>query len=219
MDLDYQKLALLPLFTGIQEEDFPAMLACLGSFQKKYKKNEIIFFESNEIRNVGIILSGTVHMIKNDAEGYQTLLVTMKTGDLFGESFSCGSHLNAHVSFIATTPCIILFLPFYKIIHSCKMTCTFHHRLIENMVRYISDKNVQLMNKIEIISKKTLREKIMTYLQQQASVQNSKHFTISLGRLELADYLCADRSALTRELSHMQKDGLICYNKNTFEIL
>ena len=117
MDLDYQKLALLPLFTGIQEEDFPAMLAYLGSFQKKYKRNEIIFFESNEIRNVGIILSGTVHMIKNDAEGYQTLLVTMKTGDLFGESFSCGSHLNAHVSFIATTPCIILFLPFYKIIH------------------------------------------------------------------------------------------------------
>lgn len=99
------------------------------------------------------------------------------------------------------------------------MTYTFHHRLIENMVRYISDKNVQLMNKIEIISKKTLREKIMTYLQQQASEQNSKHFTISLGRLELADYLCADRSALTRELSHMQKDGLICYNKNTFEIL
>ena len=87
------------------------------------------------------------------------------------------------------------------------------------MVRLIGDKNVQLMHKIEIISKKTLREKIMTYLQQQSIEQSSKHFTISLGRLELAEYLCADRSALTRELSYMQKDGLISYEKNTFLLL
>ena len=75
------------------------------------------------------------------------------------------------------------------------------------------------MDKIEVISKKTLREKIMAYLHQQSMEQNSKHFTIPLGRLELAEYLCADRSALTRELSYMQKDGLICYEKNTFKLL
>ena len=219
MQLDFQQLALLPLFTGICQEDLPAMLSCLGSFQKDYQKDEIILLESNEVRNVGIILSGIVHMIKEDVEGYPTLLVTMKNGELFGESFACCSHLDAHVSFLAATPCTILFLPFYKIIHSCKMSCTFHHRLIENMVRLIGDKNVQLMHKIEIISKKTLREKIMTYLQQQSIEQSSKHFTISLGRLELAEYLCADRSALTRELSYMQKDGLISYEKNTFLLL
>ena len=87
------------------------------------------------------------------------------------------------------------------------------------MVRLIGDKNVQLMDKIEVISKKTLREKIMAYLHQQSMEQNSKHFTIPLGWLELAEYLCADRSALTRELSYMQKDGLICYEKNTFKLL
>lgn len=219
MQLDFHQLTLFPLFTGIYEEDLPVMLTCLGSFQKRYKKEEIILLESNEVRSVGIILSGTVHMIKNDSEGYQTLLVTMKEGELFGESFSCGSHLDARVSFLAATSCIILFLPFYKVIHSCKLTCTFHHRLIENMVRLIGDKNVQLMDKIEVISKKTLREKIMAYLHQQSMEQNSKHFTIPLGRLELAEYLCADRSALTRELSYMQKDGLICYEKNTFKLL
>lgn len=99
------------------------------------------------------------------------------------------------------------------------MTCTFHHRLIENMVQLIGDKNVQLMQKIEVISKKTLREKIMAYLQNQSIEQHSKSFTIPLGRLELAAYLCADRSALTRELSCMQKDGLIWYSKNTFKLL
>lgn len=213
MLLDFQQLTQLPLFTGVRKEDLSAMLTCLGSFQKNYKKDEIILLESNEVRNIGIILSGTVHMIKEDAEGYQTLLIAMKKGEIFGESFSCSSHLNAHVSFFAATPCTVLFLPFYKVIHSCKMTCTFHHRLIENMVQLIGDKNVQLMKKIEIISKKTLREKITAYLQNQALEQNSKCFTISLERLELAEYLCANRSALTRELSCMQEAGFIDYKK------
>ena len=205
MQLNFKQLASLPIFNGICEEDLPAMLNCLGSFQKNYQKDEIILLESNEVRSVGIILSGIVHMVKEDSEGYQTLLVAMKDGELFGESFSCGSHLNAHVSFFAAAPCTVLFLPFHKIIHSCKMSCTFHHRLIENMVQLIGDKNVQLMHKIEVISKKTLRD--------------SRQFTIPLSRLELAKYLCADRSALTRELSYMKKDGLISYEKNTFQLL
>ena len=97
MRLDIEQLTLLPIFKGIREEDLPAMLTCLGSFQKKYQKDEVIFLESNEVRNVGIILSGTVHMVKDDSEGYQTLLVVMKENELFGESFSCGSHLDAQV--------------------------------------------------------------------------------------------------------------------------
>lgn len=212
-------ISRLPLFSGIREEDIPTMLSCLGSFQKSYKKDEIILIESNEVRNVGVILSGMVHMVKEDENGDQALLVSMRESELFGESFSCGSILNARVSFFAATPCTILFLPFYKVIHACKMTCTFHHRLIENMVRLIGDKNVQLMQKIEVISKKTLREKIMTYLRHQAMEQNSGYFSIPLGRIELAKYLCADRSAMTRELACMQEDGLIMFEKNKFRIL
>lgn len=219
MRLDFKQLTLLPIFNGIREEDLPAMLSCLGSFLKDYQKDEVVFLESNEVKNVGIILSGTIHMVKEDSEGYQTLLVVMKENELFGESFSCGSRLDSQVSLLAATPCTVLFLPFYKIIHSCKLSCSFHHRLIENMVRLIGDKNVMLMQKIEVISKKTLREKILAYLRQQAMEHNSKQFTISLGRIELAEYLCADRSAITRELSYMQRDGLIIYEKNTFQLL
>ena len=84
MQLDFKQLISLPIFCGICEEDLPAMLNCLGSFQKNYQKDEIVLLESNEVRNVGIILSGVVHMVKEDSEGYQTLLVTMKEGELFG---------------------------------------------------------------------------------------------------------------------------------------
>ena len=216
---ELHQLVSLPLFAGIREEDLSDMLACLGSFQKNYKKDEIILLESHEVRSVGIILSGKVHMVKEDAEGDQTLLVTMREHELFGESFSCGSHLAAQVSFRAAAACTVLFLPFYKVIHSCKMSCPFHHRLIENMVQQLGDKNVRLMQKIEVSSKKTLREKILAYLRSQAPEEEGHRFSIPLGRLELADYLCADRSALTRELAHMKADGLIWYEKNQFQLL
>lgn len=212
------ELSKLPIFYGIKKEDLPAMLQCLGSYEKQYAKNEIIFLESCEIRSIGIILSGTVHMIKEDIEGSKTLIVCMKAGELFGETFSCGTQTDAKVSFLASTACRILFLPFYRVIHSCKLTCTFHHRLIENMIGLISNKNIQLMEKVEIISKKSLREKIICYLRVQEDHLKMREFEIPLGRLELADYLCADRSALTRELNSMQKEGLIRYRGNWFKM-
>lgn len=219
MHLDFCQLASSPLFAGIEKAQLPDLLSCLGSTQKQYKKQEIIVLESSLVRRAGLILSGTVHMVKEDAEGNQALLLTLQEGELLGESFSCGSSPDSCVSFLAASPCTVLFLPFPRLLSSCRRSCPFHHRLIENTVRLISDKNIRLMQKIEILSKKTLREKILAYLQQQAAARRCRQFTIPLGRLELAEYLCADRSALTRELSHMQKDGLISYNKNTFRLL
>ena len=219
MTITSQELSKMSLFAGIREEELSPMLHCLQSFEKSYQKGELILLESHAVRNVGLILSGMVHMVKEDEEGSETLILSMKEGELFGESFSCGSHIDARVSFLAATPCTVLFLPFHRVIHTCNMTCTFHHRLIENMVRMIGDKNVQLMRKIEIISKKTLREKALAYLRLQAEAQQSQHITVPLGRVELADYLCANRSALTRELAAMKQDGILDYDKNTFVLL
>lgn len=87
------------------------------------------------------------------------------------------------------------------------------------MVHIIASKNRDLMRKVEIISKKTLREKILAYLSIQAQLQKSRYFEIPLGRVELAEYLCADRSAVTRELAKMKEHGLIDYDKNCFRIL
>lgn len=216
MSLPIHTLKKLPLFDGIREDDLPKMLDCLGGTVRQFKKNEIIILEDETIHVIGTPLSGTVHMIKEDIDGGKTLLVSIGEGELFGESFACGSQLHACVSFVAATPCTILFLPFHKVIHSCTLSCVFHHHLIENMVRLISEKNQRLMIKAAIISQKTLREKILAYLRNEAERQNSRRFTIPLGRVALAEYLCADRSALTRELSLMRDEGLIDYEKNTF---
>lgn len=217
--MDYERLKEMPIFYGISEEKLPPLLHCLGGYKNDYGKDELILLEGNDVKIIGIVLSGLVHMVKEDEEGNETILVTIGEDQLFGESFACGSQISSRVSFFAACPTTVLFLPFYKVIHSCRLSCNFHHRLIENMVRLISDKNVQLMEKIEVISKKSLREKIIAYLSGVSGGRRRKSFTVPLTRLELATYLCADRSALSRELSAMERDGLISFEKNTFTLL
>lgn len=207
-----------PLFNGIDERHLENMLDCLGGRSQLYKKGQDIQLAFETISYIGVVLRGIVHMIKEDLYGNRTILVTMKRGDQFGETFACCDYIGSSVSFLSSGESEILLLPFAKVIHSCSSSCMFHHRLIENMFQLIADKNFHLMKKIEITSKKTLEEKIMTYLTMQAEEHQQPAFEIPLGRIELAEYLCADRSALTRELSSMKKKGLIDYHKNTFRI-
>ena len=195
------------------------MLSCIGYHIGTFQKGEIVAFEDENIRHIGILLSGAVDMIKEDLWGNKTMLVRMHKDELFGETFACGEDNLSVVTFLVSEDARILFMPFDRVMHSCTMACKFHHRLIENMVHIIANKNRDLMRKMEVISKRTLREKILGYLSIQAQLHDARYFEIPLGRVEWAEYLCADRSALTRELVKMKEDGLIDYDRNCFRIL
>ena len=138
---------------------------------------------------------------------------------MFGETFACGEDTMSVVTFVVSEDAKILFLPVDRVMRSCTMACVFHHRLIENMVRIVANKNRDLIRKVEVVSKRTIREKLLAYLSIQAQTQESRYFEIPFGRVELAEYLCVDRSALTRELAKMRDEGLIDYDKNCFRIL
>ena len=208
-----------PLFAGIAPTDMEGMLGCIGYHVRAFQKGEIIAFEEENINHVGVVLSGAVDMIKEDVWGNRTMLLRTYPEDIFGETFACGEDSLSVVTFVASQDCRVMFLSFCRVMHTCSHACQFHQTLVENMVRLIARKNRELMRKVEVVSKKTLREKILAYLSIQAQSQGKKSFEIPLGRVEWAEYLCADRSALTRELSKMQEDGLIRYRRNTFEIL
>lgn len=208
-----------PLFAGIEPTDMEGMLDCIGYHVRSYQKGEIIAFEEENINHVGVVLEGTVDMIKEDVWGNRTMLLRTYPEDIFGETFACGEDSLSVVTFVASRDCKVLFLSFCRVMHTCTHACVFHQTLIENMVRIIARKNRELMRKVEVVSKKTLREKILAYLSTQAQNQGKKQFEIPLGRVEWAEYLCADRSALTRELAKMQEEGLIQYHRNSFKIL
>ena len=208
-----------PLFLGIRPEDMDAMLGCIGYHVREYKKGEIIAFEAETINHVGLVMKGSVDMIKEDVWGNRTMLLRSYAEDVFGETFACGEDSLSVVTFVAAEDSKVMFLSFCRVMHTCTHACIFHQTLIENMVRIIARKNRELMRKIEVVSKKTLREKILAYLSIQSQAQGASRFEIPLGRVEWAEYLCADRSALTRELSKMKDEGLIDYQRNWFEIL
>ena len=208
-----------PLFDGIKATDMKPMLHCIGYHVGKYSKGEIIAFEGDNLKHIGIVLSGSVDMVKEDLWGNKTMLIRMRKNELFGETFACGNDNLSVVTFVVSEDATMMFMPFSRVMHSCTMTCEFHHRLIENMVKIIANKNRDLMQKVDVVSKRTIREKILAYLSIQAQLQNSRYFVSPLGRVELAEYLCVDRSALTRELAKMKDDGLIDYDKNCFKIL
>ena len=208
-----------PLFDGIRPEDRKTMLDCIGYHIGTFRKGDIVAFEEENIQHIGIVISGSVDMVKEDLWGNKTMLVRISKNELFGETFACGSDHLSLVTFLVSEDATILFIPFHRVLNICSMACSFHHRLTENMVRIIANKNRDLMRKIEVISKRTIREKLLAYLSIQAQMQNTRYFEIPLGRVELAEYLCVDRSALTRELVKMKEDGLIDYDRNYFRML
>lgn len=216
---DFMNKMNSPLFDGISPENRKAMLGCIGYHIGSFRKGDIVAFEEENIKHIGILLSGAVDMIKEDLWGNKTMLVRMRKDEMFGETFACGADNLSVVTFMVSEDATILFIPFNRVMHSCTMACAFHHQLIENMVHIIANKNRDLIRKVEVISKKNLREKILAYLSIQAQLQESRYFEIPLGRVELAEYLCADRSALTRELAKMKAEGLIDYDRNCFRIL
>lgn len=206
------------LFRDIEPKDLEAMLGCLSAREIQPQRGDFIMSTPEEHPLMGVVLEGEVEMISEDYFGKKSLLSVLPVGSIFGESYTCVKAKNRTIAYQARTKCRILLLDYERILHACKLVCRFHHRMIENMVELIAEKNLSLVEKLEVTSRTTIREKLLTYLTRQAESAGSKTFTIPMGRTALAEYLCTDRSAMTRELSRMKAEGLIDYDKRTFTL-
>lgn len=208
-----------PLFREIDPVELGAMLKCLSAREVTPGRGEFIMASPGTAPLMGVVLEGEVEMISEDYFGKKSLLTVLSVGSVFGESYSCVKARNRTIAYQASGKCRVLLLDYDRILHACKLVCRFHHRMIENMVELIAEKNLELIEKLEVTSRTSIREKLLTYLTRQAERAGSLTFTVPLGRTELAEYLCADRSAMTRELSRMREEGLIDFNKRTFTLL
>ena len=207
-----------PLFRDIDPKDLEAMLNCLSARELFPERVSFIMASPGERPLIGVVLEGSVEMISEDGFGKKSLLTVLPVGSVFGESYSCVKARNRSIAYQANENSRILLLDYGRILHACKLVCRFHHRMIENMVQIIAEKNLELIEKLEVASRSTIREKLLTYLTRQAELEGTTTFTIPMGRTELAEYLCADRSAMTRELARMREEGLVEYDKRTFTL-
>lgn len=209
-------LAEVPLFDGIQPEDLTGLLSCLNARQSAYKKQDVILLEGQQVSSVGIVLSGKVQIMKEDFAGNRNIMAEIEVGNLFVEAYSCAQMNRLPITVISVTESKILWVDYNRIISTCTSACKFHARLIENMLRILASKNILLNQKIEHISKRTTQEKILAYLSDQAIKHGTNEFDISFNRQELADYLCVDRSAMSKELCKLQNEGVLTFHLNHF---
>lgn len=207
------------LFNNMLEDDILKSLTCLKGRVKKYNKNDIIYSSGSEINNIGIVLNGSILITKDDIMGNRNILTTISQTGLFAETFVCSNIKYIPVTVIANEDCEILFIQFKQLTEVCESNCSFHNKLIQNMLSIIASKNILLNNKIEILSAKTTRDKLMAYFNMQITRNKSNTFTIPFSRDALADYLNLNRSSMSRELSKMRNEGIIQFNKNRFKIL
>ncbi len=204
------------LFQKISDADILAMLTCLSAIIKKFKKNQIVFLSGTAVTDIGIMLTGSVHLIKEDPFGNSTILAETGPGHLFAEAFSCAKKEFLPITVVAAVESEILFINYKRVITSCSSACLFHSRLIENMLWVLANNNIFLQEKIQLISRKSTREKLLAYLYDESQRRGSKIFMIPFNRQQLADYLCVDRSAMSNELSKLQQEGILSYHKSRF---
>lgn len=207
------------LFYNIEETDLEHLVNCLQGYIKVYEGDEILFTLGDEVNTIGIVLEGQVEIVKENLAGDRNIVAILEASHMFGEGIVCTAKRISPVTVRTKGKVKVLFIPYEKVIKSCGNVCSFHIQLIKNMLMVLGEKNYALNNKIDYLILKGMREKLVTYLLEQAKAQNSLAFNINLNRNELAEYLGVSRSSMSRELSRMKEENLIDYYKNGFKIM
>lgn len=212
-------LTNMPLFEGMDNESIVNLLQCLGARNKTYTKDEPIVLEGSAADFVGVVVEGKLQIIKEELEGSLTLIDEVTPGEMFGEVFACASVKEMPVSVYAAEKSSVMLLDFKRLLTTCSNACPFHSKVIQNLLQIVSEKALALNKRIEIISKRSIRDKLICYLTMEYERTRKLQFAIPFNRQQLADYLCVERSALSAEMSRMKKEGIIDYRKNEFWLL
>ena len=198
------------IFHDIKKEDINKMLKCFEAKTRTFKKEAIIMPFLGNTSMVGIIIKGKASLIRNDYNGNRTILDTLNENDIFGEVFS--NYNIDELSIKALEETTVLFIDYYHITKRCKKACPHHSRLVENTLNILSQKIISSNERIEILTKRTTREKLLVYFDIMSKKKLSQTFTIPFTYTDLADYLGVDRSAMQRELKNLKEDNLIKTN-------
>ena len=207
------------IFSGVGDNEITSMLSCLGARLKSYKKGEYVLRQGEHLSDIVVLVEGNLHIQKDDYWGNRSILGFIAVGEMFGEAYvapDSGALINDVVAIEDST---VIFFDVKRIITTCPTACRFHARVVQNLFFAISEENRKLVQKIGHMSCRTTREKLISYLSEEAKKQKSSSFTIPFNRQQLADFLSVDRSAMSNELCRMRNEGLLEFNKNSFRLL
>lgn len=190
------------------------MSKCVNAKKRIFLTGETILSFGSKRKIIGIILSGKADLRKIDIKGFEIILEKLSKGDIFSEMFIKLTDDPTYL--VATEKTEILFIDYYHVFNDCKVNCLNHKIIVNTIIDMLMNKTIQLNNKISILSNRTTKEKILSYLKNEA--KGNKKVTISYSMQELANYLCIDRSAMMKEIKKLCDQKIIKKEGRTFTI-
>jgi len=203
------------LFKGLTEDGINALIKSAGARVKVVKKDEYALSSGDVTEEMGIVLSGAMLIIQEDIWGHCNIIGHAFAGDIFAEVFAAAAGAALNVSVVASEDSDILFIDVNRLL-SAHDGGADGAVVARNLISAMAKKMLALNEKVTHISKRTTKEKLLSYLSSQAVFYGSLSFSIPFNRQQLADYLCVERAAMSVELSKLQREGILTYNKNRF---
>ena len=213
---DLNILANSRLFAGIRPEEIRPLLPCLQAVERRYPRGAYILHAGQEVRALALLVRGTAHIQKEDFWGNRSLLASLAAGDIFAEAYAMPGSGTMRNDVVAVEDCTVLRMDVERVLSRCTNSCAFHARLTENLFTLLAEKNRGLAQKLDYISQRSTRQKLLAYLSEQAQRTGRAEFTLPFTRQQLADFLSVERSAMSAELSRMQAEGLIETERSRF---
>ena len=211
---NFETVKECPIFKNFSIDEIIEIFSVISFYEKDYKKNDIILAENTKVEYFGIITNGKIALSNFDYFGNRNILNVFEKGDSFAEAL-VSLEIQIPHEVISLTDSSIVWIEYKSLSKSL-----YYQKILNNLLNIISTKNLILNKKLQILSKRTTREKILEYLSnQKKTLSLDSNFETNLNRNEMADYLALDRSNLSRELGKLKKEGIIDFKKNKFRLL
>lgn len=206
------------LFSGVAEDEIETMLDCLSAELRTYQKGSYVLHQGEYLHHITVLVAGSLLIQKDDFWGNRSIVNKINVGEMFGEAYVAPGSEALLNDVIATEDSAIIFFDVHKILTTCSSACRFHAMVIQNLFYAISVKNRSLVQKLGHMSRRTTREKLLSYLSEQAKKQGTSSFEVPFNRQQLADFLSVDRSAMSNELCKLRDEGLLSFERNRFQL-
>lgn len=206
-------------FYGLPDNTILSIVQSNACYVKSYTPGTTIYECGNTITYAGIVLEGEIDVIHSSVNGHECIVSRFPPCSIFGASFSCVEATNTLNNFRSITKSTILFININRLLRELYAHCDHYLPFIENIMSSLATSNIRLNTKIQVLTQKTLREKLLTYFELLAKQNNSRTFTLSFNREQLASYLGSERSSICRELSKLSEEKIIEINRNQVVLL